>query len=82
MMLCVAVDRDHNRKARHFLDSNYRAREDSLFFSTVYHPENSLSGDRVPWPEELSTSVGSGALSTSLENPREGVVLQIVETEC
>jgi hypothetical protein len=56
--------------------------KNSLFFLTVYHPENSLFGDRVQWPEEPSTSVGSGALSTSLENPREGVVLQIVETEC
>ena len=42
-----------------------------LFSLTVYHPEIGLSGARVQWQVELSTSVGSGALSTALENPRE-----------
>ncbi|KAI1462879.1 hypothetical protein F4812DRAFT_453938 [Daldinia caldariorum] len=37
----------------------------SLFFLTVYHPEI-----------EPNTSVGSGALSTSLENPLEGIILK------
>jgi hypothetical protein len=49
--------------------------QSSLFFLTVYHPGNSLSGDRVPRPEEPSTSAGSGALLTSLENPLEGIIL-------
>ena len=43
----------------------------SLFFLTAYHPEIGLAGARVPWLVELDTSVGSGALSTILENPRE-----------
>ncbi len=47
----------------------------SLFFLTACHPGNSLSGDRVSRPEEPGTSVGSGAPSTSLENPREGIIL-------
>jgi hypothetical protein len=47
----------------------------SLFFLTVYHPGIGLSGDRVRRPEELSASAESGALSTSLENPREGIIL-------
>jgi hypothetical protein len=42
-----------------------------LFSLTVYNPEIGLSGARVPWPVELSTSAGSGAFSTVLENPRE-----------
>ena len=44
-----------------------------LFSLTVYHPENSLSGDRVQWLVELDTSVESGALLTARENPRERV---------
>ena len=43
----------------------------SLFFLTAYHPEIGLSGARVQWLVELDTSVGSGAFSTALENPRE-----------
>ena len=42
-----------------------------LFSLTVYHPEIDLFGDRVQWLVELDTSVGSGAFSTVLENPRE-----------
>jgi hypothetical protein len=42
-----------------------------LFSLTVYHPEIGLSGARVQWRVELDTSVGSGAFSTVLENPRE-----------
>jgi hypothetical protein len=42
-----------------------------LFSLTVYHPEIGLSGDRVQWLVEPDTSVGSGASSTVLENPRE-----------
>ena len=42
-----------------------------LFSLTVYHPEIGLSGARVQWLVELDTSVGSGAFSTALENPRE-----------
>ncbi|KAH6623658.1 hypothetical protein F5144DRAFT_595793 [Chaetomium tenue] len=38
--------------------------QSSLFFLTVHHPEN-----------KPDTSVGSGALSTSLENPWEGIIL-------
>jgi len=45
--------------------------QSSLFFLTIYHPEIGLSGARVQRSEEPSTSAGSGALSTSLENPRE-----------
>ena len=43
----------------------------SLFSLTVYNPEISLSGARVQWLVEHSTSVVSGALLTILENPRE-----------
>ena len=46
----------------------------SLFFLTAHHPEIGLSGARVQWSVEPSTSVGSGALSTALENPGEGIV--------
>jgi len=49
--------------------------QSSLFFLTVRHPGNGLSGDRVSRPEEPSTSVGFGAPPTSLENPREGIIL-------
>lgn len=42
-----------------------------LFSLTAYHPEIGLSGARVPWLVEPDTSVGSGASSTALENPRE-----------
>ena len=49
--------------------------QSSLFFLTVRHPGNSLSGDRVSWPEEPNTSAGSGALPTSLENPWEAIIL-------
>ena len=42
-----------------------------LFSLTVYHPEIGLSGARVQWLVELDNSVGSGAFSTVLENPRE-----------
>jgi hypothetical protein len=45
----------------------------SLFFLTAYHPEIGLSGDRVSRPVELCTSAESGVLSTTLENPPEGV---------
>ncbi|KAH6658816.1 hypothetical protein F5X68DRAFT_219033 [Plectosphaerella plurivora] len=47
----------------------------SLFFLTIYHPGIGLSGDRVQRSEEPSASAGSGASSTSLENPREGIIL-------
>lgn len=46
----------------------------SLFFLTAYHPEIGLSGARVSRPVEPRTFVGSGALPTTLENPREGIV--------
>ena len=46
----------------------------SLFFLTVYHPEIGLSRARVLGLEEPDTSVRSGALMTSLENPLEGFV--------
>ncbi|KAI1418761.1 hypothetical protein F5Y12DRAFT_789614 [Xylaria sp. FL1777] len=39
--------------------------QSSLFFLTVYHPEI-----------EPDTSVGSGVPLTSLENPREGIILK------
>lgn len=42
-----------------------------LFSLTVYDPEIGLSGARVKWLVEPDTSVGSGASSTVLENPRE-----------
>ena len=42
-----------------------------LFSLTVYNLEIGLSGAKVQWPVELDTSVGSGAFSTTLENPRE-----------
>ena len=42
-----------------------------LFSLTAYDPEIGLSGARVRWPVEPDTSVGSGASSTVLENPRE-----------
>ena len=42
-----------------------------LFSLTAYHPEIDLLGARVQWLVELDTSVGSGASSTVLENPRE-----------
>jgi hypothetical protein len=45
----------------------------SLFFLTVYHPEIGLSGARVSRPAERDTSVASGALPTTLENPPEGI---------
>ena len=45
-----------------------------LFSLTVYHPEIGLSGARVQWLVELDTSVGSGAFSTALENPRERII--------
>ena len=46
----------------------------SLFFLTVYHPEIGLSGARVYWQVEQHTFVLSGALSTTLENPPEGMI--------
>ena len=47
-----------------------------LFFLTAQtDPEISLSGARVQWPEERSTSAGSGVPLTSLENPREVIIL-------
>ena len=46
-----------------------------LFFLTAYHPGISLSGDRVQRLEEHRTSAVSGALSTTLENPRERIIL-------
>ena len=45
-----------------------------LFSLTVCHPEIGLSGARVQWLVELNTSVGSGAFSTILENPRERII--------
>ena len=45
----------------------------SLFFLTAYHPEIGLSGARVQWLVEHGTSAVSGALSTTLENPGEGI---------
>ena len=45
-----------------------------LFSLTACHPEIGLSGARVQWRVELDTSVGSGALSTALENPRERII--------
>jgi hypothetical protein len=45
-----------------------------LFSLTVYNPEIGLSGARVQWLVELDTSVGSGASSTVLENPRERTI--------
>lgn len=42
-----------------------------LFSLTVYNLEIGLSGAKVQWLVELSTSAGSGAFSTVLENPRE-----------
>jgi hypothetical protein len=45
----------------------------SLFFLTVRHPEIGLSGARVQRPVEPLTFEGSGALSTFLENPPEGI---------
>jgi hypothetical protein len=54
-----------------FGDTDEAPRKSFLFSFTVYHPEIGLFGDRVQWPVELSTSVGSGASSTVLENPRE-----------
>ena len=44
-----------------------------LFFLTAHHPENSLSGARVSRSVELYAFVKSGALSTVLENPPEGI---------
>jgi hypothetical protein len=49
-----------------------------LFSLTAYHPEIGLSGARVTWSVELSTSVGSGASSTVLENPRECTLSRLV----
>ena len=46
----------------------------SLFSLTAYDPEIGLSGARVKWLVELNTSVGSGASSTALENPRERII--------
>jgi hypothetical protein len=46
----------------------------SLFFLTAYHLEIGLAGAKVRWLVELDTSVGSGALSTALENPRERII--------
>jgi hypothetical protein len=45
----------------------------SLFFLTTYHPEIGLSGARVQRSAEHYTSVVSGALLTTLENPLEGI---------
>ena len=45
-----------------------------LFFLTAYHPGIGLSGDRVLWLEECSTFAASGAPTTVLENPQEGLV--------
>lgn len=45
-----------------------------LFFLTAHHPEIGLSGARVQRLEEPCTFAGSGALSTVLENPPEGIV--------
>lgn len=45
-----------------------------LFFLTAYHPGIGLSGDRVLWLEECITFDASGALTTVLENPQEGIV--------
>ena len=45
-----------------------------LFSLTACDPEIGLSGARVRWLVELDTSVGSGASSTALENPRERTI--------
>ena len=45
-----------------------------LFSLTACNPEIGLSGSRVQWLVELDTSVGSGASSTALENPRERII--------
>jgi hypothetical protein len=42
-----------------------------LFFLTVYHPGIRLPGERVQWLEKHCYFVVSGALSMTLENPRE-----------
>lgn len=45
-----------------------------LFFLTAYHPGIGLSGDGVLWLEERGNFAASGALTTVLENPQEGIV--------
>lgn len=52
-----------------------------LFFLTAYHPGIGLSGDRVLWLEEPSIFAGSGALTTALENPQEGIVFMPGRTD-
>jgi hypothetical protein len=52
-------------------DAGEGPRKSYLFSLTACHPEIGLSGDRVQWLVEHSTSVVSGASSTALENPRE-----------
>jgi hypothetical protein len=46
----------------------------SLFFLTAKNLEIGLAGAKVRWLVELDTSVGSGVLSTALENPRERII--------
>lgn len=52
-----------------------------LFFLTTYHPGIGLSGDRVLWLEEANIYVRSGALTTALENPQEGIVFMPGRTD-
>ena len=46
----------------------------SLFFLTDYHLEIGLARAKVQCLVELDTFVGSGALLTILENPRERII--------
>jgi hypothetical protein len=56
-------------------DAGPSLRQSSLFCLTNYRPGISLTGDRVQCLVEPNTSVGSDALGTVLENPRELVTL-------
>ena len=52
-----------------------------LFFLTAYDPGIGLSGDGVLWLEECYASVASGAFTTALENPQEGIVFMPSRTD-
>ena len=56
-------------------DAGSDLRQSSLFCLTAYRPGIGLPGDRVQWLVEPDTSVGSDALETALENPRERITL-------
>ncbi len=45
----------------------------SLFFLTAYRLEIRLPGAEAQWPAEQRVFALSGALSTTLENPREWI---------